>query len=598
MPAEDRVGSEVWEGLDRRLSALGTAHLTAKHATIAASERLTVSVARLYGARVFHRFGGGADERRAKVRTTRRFIAGIPIIAASILQPEIASGLEFAISNSEMVPCFDDLLCVDVAATLTGTTGFASVSYPLPLPVPDPLQWIPVAGMTFFNAGMGVGGVYPTELVRERESLMGFFTEVAEFRDSTDTRFFGGGAQELNVCPEVPPTYSLPIIICYGGNGGANFRSYAPADLGWSQGPLDIAFTFAGEPPLPIPGTEYFTVDTIVEASVTYYPRPDPAQVSFEIVNSDLTACEDGLLCARTLGRFGGTADFGSHSFTIPVPVPDPNQWTAIEASISFSGGMPIKGVYLADDVRARQGPPNDTVLMGVFSFHDNDGNELSTAHAVQTMLCGHVPDGYLAPTFACADGNAGYGFHAFGPGQLAWTQQPVDLRVDFSSTPPLPIPGTERFALDYQGVEISVKYTSDEDGDGIPNQDDTCRSVANADQADADDDGRGDVCDNCASTPNPDQADRGGIGSSEPDGIGDDCQCGDANGNGSVTVADAALIQRSLLRPPTASMAKPNLCDVGGSKGCTPSDAAIVMRALLSPPRAQVTDQCTSSVP
>ena len=61
-----------------------------------------------------------------------------------------------------------------------------------------------------------------------------------------------------------------------------------------------------------------------------------------------------------------------------------------------------------------------------------------------------------------------------------------------------------------------------DNDGDGVPDNDDNCPTTANADQADADGDGVGDACDNCIATPNPDQedTDNGGVG----DGIGDVC--------------------------------------------------------------------------
>jgi hypothetical protein len=45
-----------------------------------------------------------------------------------------------------------------------------------------------------------------------------------------------------------------------------------------------------------------------------------------------------------------------------------------------------------------------------------------------------------------------------------------------------------------------------DGDGDGVPDSEDNCAEVANADQVDGDEDGVGDACDNCAETPNPDQ--------------------------------------------------------------------------------------------
>jgi len=116
---------------------------------------------------------------------------------------------------------------------------------------------------------------------------------------------------------------------------------------------------------------------------------------------------------------------------------------------------------------------------------------------------------------------------------------------------------------------------------------------------ADGDGDGIGDVGDNCPHFANANQSDIGGIGaSSGPDGIGDACQCGDVSGNGRVTTADATLITRSLLVPPTATLARPDLCNVGGSATCTTADAVIVTRALLVPPTATVGQVCAPGLP
>lgn len=63
----------------------------------------------------------------------------------------------------------------------------------------------------------------------------------------------------------------------------------------------------------------------------------------------------------------------------------------------------------------------------------------------------------------------------------------------------------------------------------------------------DIDRDGVPDLQDNCPYVPNPDQQDAGGIGpGSVPDGIGDACQCGDADGDGSLTVADLTRLKRA----------------------------------------------------
>ena len=115
----------------------------------------------------------------------------------------------------------------------------------------------------------------------------------------------------------------------------------------------------------------------------------------------------------------------------------------------------------------------------------------------------------------------------------------------------------------------------------------------------DKDGDGRSDWLDNCPSFANPTQSDIGGVGaSSGPDGVGDACQCGDVNGNGRVTTADATLITRSLLVPPTAALTRPDLCNVGGTASCTTADAVIVTRALLVPPTAAVGQVCAPGLP
>jgi len=104
---------------------------------------------------------------------------------------------------------------------------------------------------------------------------------------------------------------------------------------------------------------------------------------------------------------------------------------------------------------------------------------------------------------------------------------------------------------------------------------------------------------DNCPFESNSNQADLGGIGAgSAPDGIGDACQCGDVNGNGFVTTADATIVTRALLVPPTATMTRPDLCDVGGSSACSTADATIITRALLLPPTATIAQSCPAARP
>jgi len=67
-------------------------------------------------------------------------------------------------------------------------------------------------------------------------------------------------------------------------------------------------------------------------------------------------------------------------------------------------------------------------------------------------------------------------------------------------------------------GFRVAVVPEPDGDGDGIPDSQDNCLTIANPDQNDADGDALGDACDNCPNDVNPDQTDVDG------DGLGDVC--------------------------------------------------------------------------
>jgi hypothetical protein len=121
--------------------------------------------------------------------------------------------------------------------------------------------------------------------------------------------------------------------------------------------------------------------------------------------------------------------------------------------------------------------------------------------------------------------------------------------------------------------------------------------------QADSDGDGVADAVDNCLRVANAGQQDTGGVGAGSPaDGIGDACQCGDVNGDGRVTAADAVVITRAQLTPPTATITRPELCDVGagtpnpGTLDCSLPDAVVIRRALLTPPTATILQTCPAA--
>jgi len=65
----------------------------------------------------------------------------------------------------------------------------------------------------------------------------------------------------------------------------------------------------------------------------------------------------------------------------------------------------------------------------------------------------------------------------------------------------------------------------------------------------DSDEDGHADSADNCPRIANASQADTGGFGTTTPDGVGDACQCGDANADARADGADVTAIRNALAR-------------------------------------------------
>ena len=101
-------------------------------------------------------------------------------------------------------------------------------------------------------------------------------------------------------------------------------------------------------------------------------------------------------------------------------------------------------------------------------------------------------------------------------------------------------------------GHEVNVYGTNplldgDDDGDGILDVAEIARGM-NPTLADTDGDGIADDVDNCPSAYNPFQEDSAGFGGIAPDGIGDLCQNGDFNGDGSVDILDTTLVRRRLI--------------------------------------------------
>ena len=102
----------------------------------------------------------------------------------------------------------------------------------------------------------------------------------------------------------------------------------------------------------------------------------------------------------------------------------------------------------------------------------------------------------------------------------------------------------------------------SDLDGDGVPNDQDNCPVIANADQLDGDSDSVGDACDNCTAVANTDQRDTNG------DGYGNICDA-DLDDRNGVTTADFAIFR-------TAYGTNDPHADFDGLNGVTTADFAI----------------------
>jgi hypothetical protein len=109
-------------------------------------------------------------------------------------------------------------------------------------------------------------------------------------------------------------------------------------------------------------------------------------------------------------------------------------------------------------------------------------------------------------------------------------------------------------------GTPVYLRVASDAGGTGPFALRASCHASGALDR---DGDGIADAADNCASWPNAGQSD------SDANGIGDDCECGDENADGTVDSADLVAIRRSTFTPALASP----LCDTNADALCDVRD-------------------------
>jgi hypothetical protein len=111
----------------------------------------------------------------------------------------------------------------------------------------------------------------------------------------------------------------------------------------------------------------------------------------------------------------------------------------------------------------------------------------------------------------------------------------------------------------------------------------------------DIDSDGITDSSDNCPFFNSSDLSDRGGLGDTQPNGIGDACECGDANGSGAVVdgsvteyddegsplPSDLQMIREYLVGMRPGEPHIPAICSVTGGADCDTADAVVLQRFL-----------------
>jgi hypothetical protein len=146
-----------------------------------------------------------------------------------------------------------------------------------------------------------------------------------------------------------------------------------------------------------------------------------------------------------------------------------------------------------------------------------------------------------------------------------------------------------DRFLLEADAISLLERV------DGAANR----WTPAFAGVADCDADGVADAEDNCPHVANADQLDSGGVNTTEPDGIGDACQCGDVSNNGIVNGQDANAIRRRALGSGSIpTFASPFKCDVSGNGSCNGQDANAVKAAALGQPSPLFGQNCQAADP
>jgi hypothetical protein len=182
--------------------------------------------------------------------------------------------------------------------------------------------------------------------------------------------------------------------------------------------------------------------------------------------------------------------------------------------------------------------------------------------------------DGVSNQVYTVVGGAAGYHLYEliYDPATAR-----ASLRVDGAATP-----FTNYAGMAANGVPARVMFGA---GQSTSTGHGRYQMVAWEIAGDADQDTIPDRLDNCPFIQNKPNTDTGGVGdASGPDGIGDVCQCGDIDGDGRVTGADAARVRQALADPLGAALSGPELARCGvyrDPESCDILTATLIERAV-----------------
>jgi hypothetical protein len=201
-----------------------------------------------------------------------------------------------------------------------------------------------------------------------------------------------------------------------------------------------------------------------------------------------------------------------------------------------------------------------------IITVGNNGAPGISSSEAIgnasfTTNAAGHIfdPDDMqftLSIVFPATTANRTFTFIArlrlasgmgFGTGIFGIT----DGVLDFDNTGQFSLVVPDDVTVSSASGDFLSGGSTDTDGDGISNASDNCPTFANAQQLDGDSNGRG-----------------------------DDCECGDQDGNGRVNVSDLIAINLAIFNP---GLATP-LCDANGDGLCNVADIVAANRTIYVP--------------